>query len=236
MFDNADNIDMWIKGPENGHPPLIDYFPRSKRGCIIFTTRDRKTAVRLAHQNIVEVLSMTEEMAKDLLQNYLVHKALLDNKKDTKALLAQLTYLPLAIVQAAAYINENGTTIGDYLSLLGEQEEEVVDLLSEEFEDEGRYHNVKNPIATTWLISFNQILQKYPLAAEFLLFIACIDPKDIPHSLLPPAQSRKKEMDAIGILDAYSFIMKHSGNEAFDVHRLVYLAMQGWLQKENKLA
>jgi hypothetical protein len=63
-------------------------------------------------------------------------------------LLDQLTFLPLAIVQAAAYINENGITLSDYLSLLVEQEEDVIDLLSEEFEDDWRYRNVKNPVAS----------------------------------------------------------------------------------------
>jgi hypothetical protein len=94
---------------------------------------------------------LIKEMVKDLLQNYLVNRCLLHNEKDTKVLLEQLTYLPLAIVQAAAYINENGITVGDYLSHLSEQEE-VVNLLSEEFEDGGRYHDVKNPVATADLI------------------------------------------------------------------------------------
>ncbi|KIM93182.1 hypothetical protein OIDMADRAFT_138250 [Oidiodendron maius Zn] len=236
VFDNADDIDMWIKNPENGSLPLIDYLPRSKRGCIIFTTRDRKTAVKLANQNIVEALAMSEETAKDILQNYLVNKGLLDNETDTKVLLGQLTYLPLAIVQAAAYINENGILLADYLLLLEDQEEEVIDLLSEEFEDSGRYRNVKNPVATTWLISFERIRLRDPLAAEFLSFMACIDPKSVPPSLLPPGPSRKKEVDAIGTLDAYSFITRRSGGLAFDIHRLVHLATRGWLRKEEVLA
>jgi hypothetical protein len=37
------------------------------------------------------------------------------------------SYLPLAIIQAAAYINENGIAFIDYLSLLAEQEEDVID-------------------------------------------------------------------------------------------------------------
>ena len=45
-----------------------------------------------------------------------------------------------------------GITLGDYLSLLTNQEEEIVALLSEEFEDEGRYRDMKNPVTTTWLI------------------------------------------------------------------------------------
>ena len=235
VFDNADSIDMWIKSPENRHP-LIECLPRSNQGCIIFTTRDRKVAVKLAHQNIVKVTEMSENIATSLLQKYLVNQDLVSNEQDTKLLLTQLTCLPLAIVQAAAYINENGITLGDYLSLLGEQEEEVVDLLSEEFEDEGRYPSGKNPVATTWLISFEQIRQKNPLAAEFLSFIACIDPKDVPQSLLPPSSLRKKEVDAIGTLDAYSFITRLSIDASFDIHRLVHLAMRGWLRKERVLA
>ena len=235
VFDNADNSDTWIKSSENGPRPLIDYLPRSKQGCIIFTTRDRKTAVKLAHQNIVEVQSMTEKTAKDLLQNYLIKQDLLHIEQDTKSLLSQLTYLPLAIVQAAAYINENGMVLGDYLPLFREQEEEIVNLLCEEFEDDGRYHDVKNPVATTWLISFQQIQQRDPLAAEILSFIACVDPKDVPQSLLPPSPSRRKQTEAIRTLDAYSFITKHSEDEAFDVHRLVHLAMRGWLRKERVL-
>jgi tetratricopeptide (TPR) repeat protein len=151
-------------------------------------------------------------------------------------LLSQLTYLPLAIVQAAAYINENKIAFADYLSLLAEQEEEVIDLLSEEFEDEGRYRDVKNPVATTWLISFEQIRHRDSLAAEYLSFMACVEPKDIPQSLLPPGPTRKKEIDAIGTLNAYSFIIRRPADTALDLHRLVHLATRNWLRKEQQLS
>jgi hypothetical protein len=64
----------------------------------------------------------------------------------------------------------------DHLSLLADQEEAVIDLLSEEFEDNGRNDNTKNPVATTLLISFEQIRHRNPLAADYLSFMACIDP------------------------------------------------------------
>jgi hypothetical protein len=191
VFDNADDIDMWIDNPrseqESGH--LIEYLPRSKQGCIVFTTRDRKTAIKLAHQNVVEVPEMNEKVATQLLRKYLVNQDLVNIEQDVKALLTQLTYLPLAIVQAAAYINENGIELADYLSLLEDQEEEVIDLLSEEFQDDGRYRNIKNPVATTWLISFEQIRHRDPLAAEFLSFMACIDQKDVPQSFVAITKS-----------------------------------------------
>jgi hypothetical protein len=59
-------------------------------------------------------------------------------------------------------------------------EEEVIDLLSEEFEADGRYRDIKNLVATTWLISFDQIQQRDRLAADNLSFMACIEPKGIP--------------------------------------------------------
>jgi hypothetical protein len=119
--------------------------------------------------------------------------------------------------------------------LLKEQEERAIDLLSEEFQDAGRYRNVKNPVATTWLISFEQIRRRDALAADYLSFMCCIDPKDIPQSLLPPGPSRKKEIEAIGTLEAYSFISKRPAGIALDLHRLVHLSMRNWLRKENLL-
>jgi tetratricopeptide (TPR) repeat protein len=236
VFDNADDVNMWITQSGLGSGRLIDYLPRSEQGCIVFTTRDRKTAVKLAHRNIIEVPEMDEDVAIQLLQNLLVNPDLVDNRPDATALLTELTYLPLAIVQAAAYINENGIAFSDYLSLITDQEEAVIDLLSEQFEDDGRYDNIKNPVAITWLISFEQIQDRDPLAAEYLSFMACIDSKDIPLSLLPPGVSRKKEIDAIGTLEAYSFILKRATDLALDLHRLVHLATRNWLRQKHLLA
>lgn len=125
IFDNADDIDIWITKPgsmpESG--TLIDYLPKSERGSIVFTTRNRKVAVKLAHQNIIEVPEMSEDTAIQLLQRLLVNPDLVKSQSDTIALLKELAYLQLAIVQAKAYINENGIEFAEYLSLLSDQEE-----------------------------------------------------------------------------------------------------------------
>ena len=233
IFDNADDIDMWTKNDGNGDrpPALQEYLPRSSQGRIVFTTRSRKIAVKLTQQNVIELSEMDKQMAELLLRKSLINEDLAHSRQDTLELLQQLTFLPLAIVQAAAYINKNGIMFSDYLSLLKDQDQDVIDLLSEDFDDEERYHEMKNPIATTWLISFEQIRQIDILAAEYLSFMCCIDPRDIPQSLLPPAQSRKKEMDAIGTLHAYSFVNRRPGNNSLDLHRLVHLATRIWLWK-----
>ena len=239
VFDNADDIDMWMQPPaskEGADKRLIDYLPRSTRGNILFTTRDRRAAVKLAHQNIVRLQEMSKDISKELLQKCLIDSSLVDSDNSTGVLLEQLTYLPLAIVQASAYINENGISIADYVSLLAEKDKSTIELLSEDFEDDGRYRNIKNPVATTWLISFEQISQKDTLAAEYLSFMACIEPKDIPESLLPIAPSRKKQLDAIGTLNAYSFVNKRPGGSVLDLHRLVHIATRKWLIENGQMA
>lgn len=174
-------------------------------------------------QHIVEVPELSEDITIELLQKYVPKLELGTHKDEAKSLLEKLTYLPLAIIQAASYINQNNELLATYLSLLACQEEEVIDLLSERFEDDSRYRDAKNPVAMTWLISFEQIRVRDPLAAEFLSFIACVDSKDVPLSLLPPGLSRKKEIDALGTLNAYAFLSKRHIESSLDIYCLVYL-------------
>lgn len=72
-------------------------------------------------------------------------------------LLNLLTFLPLSIVQAAAYTKADGIMLVEYVSLFDNREENIIEVLGGDFETEGRYRDAKNPIATTWLISFKYI-------------------------------------------------------------------------------
>lgn len=45
----------------------------------------------------------------------------------------------------------------EYVSLFDNREENIIEVLGGDFETEGRYRDAKNPIATTWLISFKYI-------------------------------------------------------------------------------
>lgn len=176
-------------------------------------------------------------MARELLSKRLSDPHLMRDVNATGLLLKQLTFIPLAIVQAASYINENSlAALSDYLSLLLEQESDVIDLLSEDFHDDWRTRETKNPVATTWLISFERIQSASSLAAEILSFMACIEPIGIPKLLLPQTVSKRKWMEAVGVLKAYSFVSERSGNETFDLHRLVHIAMRNWLKRDGKLS
>ncbi|KAM0254840.1 hypothetical protein ACHAQJ_006381 [Trichoderma viride] len=72
------------------------------------------------------------------------------------------------------------------------------------------------------------------MAAKYLQFISFLAEKDIPKSLLPEAK-KIEAMDAIGTLKAYAFITEHEGKDSFDMHRLVRLATQNWLENRGEL-
>ncbi|RMZ45428.1 hypothetical protein AFCA_012081 [Aspergillus flavus] len=235
VFDNADDMEMWSKDNTNS-PVLTDFLPQCEQGHILFTTRSRKVAVKLASPYVITISEPDTEIAVKILQNSLVEKTLLSDRGTATTLLEQLAFLPLAITQAAAYINENSIGLSDYLMLLKDQEPGVIELLSENFGDEGRYKETQNPVALTWFISFQQIQRSNELAADYLSFMACISPRGIPQSLLPQSISTKKRIDAIGLLKAFSFISEDDGGLFLNIHRLVYLATRNWMRKSQQFS
>lgn len=235
VVDNADDVDVLFQEDTDG-TRLFDHLPNNRRGSLLFTTRTRKAAIKEAGVNTMQLLEMSQKEARNVLEKSLVEKSLLEDHAIGK-FLEDLSYLPLAIIQAAAFINQNVISISKYTSLLQNQDE-VIELLSENFEDNRRYQEARNPIATTWIISFDQIRTQDPLAARILSFISCILRENIPASLLPRGNSDVEQTKAIGTLTAYAFITKREHqqqkHESYDTHRLVHLATQNWLKMNQQ--
>jgi hypothetical protein len=104
---------------------------------------------------------MDDKMATDLLTVSLIDRDLVNDHQSTTQLLHHLSCLPLAtIIQVASYINETEISVATYVSLLQRQESVMVELLSQDFEDQWRYAEIKNPVAVTWLI-FLSIKSRY---------------------------------------------------------------------------
>lgn len=163
IIDNADDLELlYNRANESdgscGSPALADYLPFSRKGSILFTTRNRKAAVKQAGVDVTTLEEMSEIDSQKLLETSLIDKSLMEEKDTTTKLLNLLTHLPLAINQAAAFLNENEMSISGYLEIYESDNEQLIALLGRDFEDQGRYKTMKNPIASTWLISFRQIL------------------------------------------------------------------------------
>jgi tetratricopeptide (TPR) repeat protein len=244
IVDNTDDPAVLL-GPVNSDlksPRLVDYLPHSRRGAVLFTTRSRKAARTLTPGRVLELIDMSQSEARELLTQYIADEILLDDANAINQLLSILACLPLAIVQAAAFINNNKTSISDYVSLFQHAGAEI-ELFSEQFEDSSRYREMESTIAKTWHISFDQIRKQDPLAAEYLSFIACIDRVNIPQSLLPPRGSAVQQVKALGTLTGYAFITERQQTmqgidreRFFDMHRLVHVASIAWLHGQGEWA
>jgi tetratricopeptide (TPR) repeat protein len=242
VVDNADDPDIFFgtRRLEGIH----GYLPESDGGVIVYTTRTPEVA-ELTCGDVLEVGVMDHQDAIIFLTKSLTRKTLLSNVAIANELLKELTYLPLAIAQAAAYLNKNRMPVAKYLRLLRNTENDIVSLMSREFRDNTRYKESANAVADTWIVSFSQIREHHKVAADLLAFMSCIEWKAIPRSLLPCMQSEVEMEDAIGTLCGYSFLTKRSddtrdddaqefreesdesvGEEEgwYDIYRLVHLA------------
>ena len=153
IVDNADDIDVLFSplNEPNDSDRLIDYIPKVGKGSIIFTTRTAKVATDLADNNLVQLGEMDKAEAMELMKTRLrsEYQHQLADEQITNKFLSMLTFFALAIVQAVAFINGSSSTLSDYISLYEANEQAATKLLSEEFEDQGRYRSTKNAVTTT---------------------------------------------------------------------------------------
>jgi tetratricopeptide (TPR) repeat protein len=228
VVDNVDDPDI-VFGTEQA-AGIADYLPQSEEGVILFTTRTKEIAASLTPGDVLELGPMSRQDASDFLEKMLIKKDLI--REDTEeTLLDELTYLPLAIAQAAAFLNKTGVSIATYLQLLQSTEQDLVELMSREFRDDTRYHGSANAVATTWVVSFDYIRTHDIFAADLLIFISCIEWKAIPRSILPSVQSEVRIEEAIGMFRGYSFLVDRENEKEYDVHRLVHLATRIWVRQ-----
>ena len=143
-----------------------------------------------------------------------------------------LGYLPLALEQAAAYIDETGLSLGGYLRLFRQQEVRVL--------HEGKVLGYQGSVATTWLLSLQRVEELSPAAADLLCLCAFLGPDDIPQRIIVegagslPRQLASTVTDPLGLNDAIAVLRSHSlvqaGEESLSVHRLVQVVTRDRLQ------
>jgi tetratricopeptide (TPR) repeat protein len=222
IVDNADDQDLLFT-------ELYQFIPTSENGITLLTTCTLQVAVTFATKDIVKLEKMTLVEGKAFIAK-IVREDLLCEESTTQ-LLEELDYLPLAIKQAAFYVNYTETTVSQYLEIMQKTEKNRADLASRTFRDCTRYSSKENAITKTFTISFERIKNSDPDAAELLEFLSCIEPKAIPRSMLPTLKAEENTVFAIGILCGYAFLTKRDDGKEFDMHCLVQLSTWLWVEK-----
>jgi tetratricopeptide (TPR) repeat protein len=237
IIDNADDAQLF-SGPGN----LGKWIPECAHGSVLITTRNKVAGSRLTRGRcLIEVGTMDEGESRQLLQEKL--DAENPNAHDLSALCSRLEYLPLALVQAAAFIQEMGISVNEYLRLLDKSDQQLVDLLNEEFETVGRDSETPHAVVETWILSFEQIQRQDTFAGELLSLMSVFDRQAIPKKFLSDYSERQEVQEprgemqlikALGVLKAFSFITEDK-DHGFDMHRLVQLVTRKWLGKKDTL-
>ncbi|RYP51983.1 hypothetical protein DL768_002779 [Monosporascus sp. mg162] len=203
VLDNADDVNLFYPSanvggnkagcsPADGNPaarseqrPLAAFLPKYRNGTILVTSRSMDAAEKLAgsHKAVYRISTMDEAQGLQLLRNKLNG----DFDKDSAAdLLRALDYIPLAITQAAAYINRRAprVSVKMYLETMQKSDKKKVSLLNSDAGDLRRDETVSNSVVTTWQVTFEQIRRERPSAANLLFFMSFFNPQGIPEFVL----------------------------------------------------
>nr|MDQ2716779.1 tetratricopeptide repeat protein [Chloroflexota bacterium] len=152
----------------------------------------------------------------------------------------EMDFLPLALDQAGAYIEEVGCSLSSYLELYQTHRKHLLHRRGHVLDDH------PESVATTWSLSFQKIEQTNPAAAALLRFCAFLEPDTIPEELINEgsahlgpilglvATDALKVDDAIQELRAFSLIQRDPDARILRVHRLVQAVLKDTMHPEEQ--
>ncbi|KAJ7703604.1 hypothetical protein B0H17DRAFT_890076, partial [Mycena rosella] len=237
--------DEWLLFFDNADDPKMDlnkYFPQCDHGNIIITSRNPGLSVYAGSHSAIS--DMEESDAVNLLLRSAAHNTTDSNKAVAAEIVKVLCYLPLAIIQAGAFISKSGRLNG-YLGLYANNKARLLSQKPDQSHD-----NYAWTVYPTWQISFDQLSQE---AKTFLQLCSFLHYQGISEDIFRnaagykfgPSSPSKEElqmpldvlsqfsdpsgnwdplcfMDMTSEIRAYSVITFHSEQDLFSIHPLVH--------------
>jgi tetratricopeptide (TPR) repeat protein len=226
-MDNADDLAL-----------VQPYLPQQGPGSILLTTRAHAVA---ALANPIEVASMgLVEGTQFLLQRSQRLDANDEECNEASNIVIALDGFPLALDQAGAYIEETGCGFADYLQLY---EQHRAKLLARRGRQATHY---PDSVATTWELSFQQVEQVHPAAAELLRLCAHLSPDHIPEEVLTEAAPQWPSVLQEAVADpftfnelleallAFSLVKRQAQEHLLSIHRLVQTVQLDRMAREEQ--
>ena len=234
ILDNADDLQM-----------VYDFLPTEGKGCVLLTSRAQSVAA-IGHS--VEVKKMNKEegsllllrRAKLLTESETLNMASEEDIAEAQAIVEAVGGLPLAIDQAGAYIEETQCRLSEYRNRYNSRKGDLL-------RRRGTFpNNHPESVATTFSLSFQNVEQANPAAADLLRLFAFLSPDDIPEELIkegsqgPNASLQSIATDpfeldeAVALLRRYSLIHRNPDTQTFTIHRLVQIVIKDMMDKETQ--
>ncbi|KAF7362774.1 FabD/lysophospholipase-like protein [Mycena venus] len=239
------NIEEWLLFFDNADDPSInlnDFIPQCNHGNIIITTRNPRLRVYAGSHSHVSDMEVEDAVA--LLLKSAAKEATTSTEQTATEIVKALHYLPLAIVQAGAFISKS-QDLNSYLALYTKNQAKLLRKKPSQSHDCYAW-----TVYTTWQMSFAQLT---PLAAMFLQHCSFLHhngiSEDIFHHasmyIFPPNGLSKEELqepleflshfleptgewDSLLFLDvtnevqAYSLVNFDAEKKLFSIHPLVH--------------
>lgn len=230
VFDSADEVSVY--------DAVSKFLPYCKHGQLVFTSR-RRGVISDSHsqKQTFELSSLTSDEGTTLVATCL-HPDILGIATTTEIerLLRKLDYLPLAITQAVAFMNKNKVLVSDYLKKISDDT-----LLSEHLSQNyitGNYiSGISPPVYSTWKTSFEALQRDTPQAVTLLGYLSFLEAKSIPLDLIEALLSESGNVTAtIMQLETYSLAEWNEDRPKINLHGLLQIATQRWLQETSKLS
>ncbi|KAJ7480568.1 hypothetical protein FB451DRAFT_1446408 [Mycena latifolia] len=155
----------WLLFFDNADDPKIDlhnFFPRCKHGNFLITSRNPQLRGYGSHSLVAD---MEEVDAVELLLQSAAQDITSENKDTATNIVKALWYLPLAIVQAGAFILKSGS-LNSYLALYTKNKEQLLSEKPAQSHDDYAW-----TVYTTWQISFDQLSQPAAMLLQLCSFL-----------------------------------------------------------------
>ncbi|KAJ7073847.1 P-loop containing nucleoside triphosphate hydrolase protein [Mycena amicta] len=181
FLDNADQRDL----------DLAPHLPQCAHGNILITSRNPELWTHTgSHKMAIRITDLSLDNAAILLLNRAgVEIEMHENKKNADAIAKELHCFPLAIIQAGAFIGKSPhlrENISKYIQLY--QKNKAALLSEKPVQSSADYDGT---VYTTWKMSFAQLSQVEPLAAQFLQLCSFIHWEGITEDIFQRASMYK---------------------------------------------
>jgi tetratricopeptide (TPR) repeat protein len=221
VFDAAESPDQ-----------VRPFFPNNGPGEILITSRNPDWA---GVARPLEVALFKREESRELLRRR--DPDIAQSAADRVA--ERLGDLPLAISQAAAWLAETGMPAEEYLRLLDEKVNDILEASTPVDPDEVS-------VTAAWNVSFDELRNRNPAAHQILQICAFFSPEPISRDMFTRVRgvSIQPEIDvalrdpiqlarAIRDINRYSLAKIDHGNNTIQLHRLVQLVLRTRLMSKQ---
>jgi tetratricopeptide (TPR) repeat protein/DNA-binding XRE family transcriptional regulator len=236
ILDNADDLSL-----------AQEFLPASHKGYVLFTTRAQAAGALAAS---IEVEQLTPQEGALLLLRWTelldldtpLDQAQAEDRAAAESITKEMDGLPLALVQAGAYVEETGCSLADYLPLYATHRKDLLARRSRLLLD------YSETVATTWSLSFQRVEQQSPAAAELLRFCAFLAPDAIPEELLTRGAAELGAVagaevsdpfqlnEALEVLRRYSLVRRNGSTHLLSIHRLVQAVLRESMDQQTQRA